>query len=220
MSKSVKEQFEVRPIPTEQTKNWILKKHYAKRMPPISYAFGLYDESKSLQGIMTFGIPASRFDLDFQPYELNRLVVNEGLGKNVLSYFVGQTLKKFPEKACIVSYADPNNGHHGYIYQATNWIYTGVSSPHDKWFIDGRELHEKSIFNMWGTNSVEGLKRKGLTVTIEKQEPKHRYFYFINDEGGVLKGVILGKYRVLPYPKGDNLRYDASYEPTTQGVLI
>ena len=24
---------------------------------------------------------------------------------------------------------------------------------------------------------------------------------------------------IFPYPKGDNQRYDASYEPTTQGVL-
>ena len=27
-------------------------------------------------------------------------------------------------------------------------------------------------------------------------------------------------YKVEPYPKGNNKKYDASYEPTTQGVLF
>jgi len=57
--------------------------------------------------------------------ELNRLVIDEGSKKNVLSFFVSQTLKKLPCPNVVVSYADTSQNHHGYIYQATNWIYTG-----------------------------------------------------------------------------------------------
>lgn len=31
---------------------------------------------------------------------------------------------------------------------------------------------------------------------------------------------ISSDYGILPYPKGDNSNYDASYEPTRQGIMI
>ena len=37
-----KEDWEVRPISAEDCKEWFLFKHYAHRMPTISYAFGLF----------------------------------------------------------------------------------------------------------------------------------------------------------------------------------
>lgn len=73
---------------------WLLKKHYAKRIPNISICFGLIIDDK-IEGICTFGSPGSRFNFSIQPYELNRLVVNEGLGKNILSKFVSKCLKLF-----------------------------------------------------------------------------------------------------------------------------
>lgn len=203
-------------IPQSQTKEWILKKHYAHRMPPISFSFGLYDEG--LVGVCTFGIPASRFEDLQQPYELNRLCVNDGLPKNALSFFVSQCLKLFPKNNVIVSYADPNNGHHGYIYQATNWLYTGLSVAHDNWYINGQLLHEKTIFNQYGTNSVDQLRKMGLDVRSEKTLPKYRYFYLVGDKK--FKKSIKLKYPILPYPKGENKRYDSSHKPTTQETLF
>ena len=50
--------MKVLPIKNEETEPWLLQKHYAKRMPQIMYAFGLYEES-SLVGVVTYGIPAS-----------------------------------------------------------------------------------------------------------------------------------------------------------------
>lgn len=32
----------VKPIKSFECREWLLNKHYAKRMPSISYAFGLY----------------------------------------------------------------------------------------------------------------------------------------------------------------------------------
>ena len=48
----------VSPIQHYETKEWLLKKHYAKRMPSISYAFGLYIDHM-LVGICTYGMPPS-----------------------------------------------------------------------------------------------------------------------------------------------------------------
>lgn len=214
---SIKDIYSVRPIKKQETYEWLLRKHYAKRIPPISYAFGLYDAISTLVGVVTFGIPASRFEFQTQPYELNRLCVDGGLEKNVLSFFVSQSLTLFPEQALIVSYADPNQGHQGYIYQATNWLYTGVSSAEKKMFVNGKELHRKTFYNSYGTSSIGELEKLGLEIDFEPQEGKHRYFWATTK---LLKQELIAKYELLPYPKGDNKRYDASYEPTTQSVLF
>jgi len=84
---------------------------------------------------MTIGKPASPSLCDgvcgkqfsVYVYELNRLCVDEGLEKNVLSYFVSNCLKIIKDDLIIVSYADKQMNHNGYIYQATNWIYTGAT---------------------------------------------------------------------------------------------
>ena len=50
--------MEVQPIPTADAKPWILNRHYAKRMCPISYAFGIY-ENQNMIGVVTYGTPLS-----------------------------------------------------------------------------------------------------------------------------------------------------------------
>ena len=50
--------LKVLPIKSVDTYNWLLKKHYAKRIPNITNAFGLFDESE-LIGVVTYGIPPS-----------------------------------------------------------------------------------------------------------------------------------------------------------------
>jgi len=212
--------YTVRQIPASQTYEWLLKKHYVHRIPPISFAFGLYSVDNILQGVCTLGIPASRFNLNNTVYELNRLVVNIGLPSGTLSYFVARCLKLFPERpVIIVSYADANVGHHGYIYQSTNWLYTGLSASEDNFIVDGKQLHRKTLYNIYGISSVSGLAKQH-EVKIEEQSGKHRYFMFLGSKSQVKEIKKNFPYQQIPYPKGDNQRYDASYEPPTQGVLV
>jgi len=200
-------------------KKWLLEKHYAKRMPPINVAFGVMVE-KRLQGVCTFAIPASRFSFSKQPYELNRLVTNDDLPKNTLSFFVGKALQMFPEPSIIVSYADENYGHHGYIYQATNWIYTGRSSAEKRVFLDGKELHRRTLYDKYGTSSIPKLKDMGFDVEVKKQLGKYRYFQTTGDKSDKrkFKKEILEKYDELPYPKGENQNYDSG-EPIKQRLF-
>ena len=126
-----------------------------------------------------------------------------------------------PKPLILLSYSDTNFGHHGYIYQATNWIYTGISKGRNT-FIDsnGNEVHEKTVFDRYGTNQMEKLSKLGFT-RLQKL-PKHRYFYLLADKKELKKmeATLLERYPKQPYPKGDNNRYEATYQPTTQGVLI
>ena len=84
---SIKEKYKVKSIAKYLCKDWLLHKHYAKRIPSISYAFGLFDDN--LIGILTIGKPASSTlcigvcgkENAEKVYELNRLCVNDGLEK-------------------------------------------------------------------------------------------------------------------------------------------
>lgn len=226
---SIKNKYTVKSIDSYLCKEWCLKKHYAKRLPPIEYAFGIYDLDNYLQGICTFGTPVSStlrnlWNNEFKLMELNRLVINEGLDKNILSYFVGQCLKMMPKPLVIASYADTSKNHNGYIYQATNWIYTGLSTPFKDYYIKGKEhLHNGSIMDMsrGQQNRVQWLREKfGDDLIMIDRPQKHRYFYFIGSKNECKKMKQMLPYKIEPYPKGENKRYDASYIPSTQIELF
>jgi len=214
----IKNNYKVIPIQSYECNDWILYKHYAKRIPSISYAFGLFIDNV-LNGICTFGFPPNynynNGKCVFNNYscltlELNRLVVNDGLPSNSLSYFVSSCLKMLPSPCCIVSYADQNNGHNGYIYQATNWIYTGVSDVKYKYiFEDGSEFDIR-----------RGIDRKGKIVDKIKLKPTHRYIYFVGSKKEIKIMKKEFKMKIHPYPKGENKKYDASYIPISQKKLF
>ena len=160
---SIKDEYKVIPIPSGQTYDWLLNKHYAKRIPSISYAFGLYDNNNDLQGVCTFGMTANNnlneVVTDCKTVELNRLVVNEGLPKNTLSYFVAGSLNLLPQPIIIISYADSGQGHRGYIYQATNWSYTGMGKDDYEFIKGNRQYHRKMIYDLLGTGSMENATK-------------------------------------------------------------
>jgi len=219
--------FKVKPIDYQDCKEWFLKKHYAHRIPPIEYCFGLYDE-ELLIGVCSYGTPASsvlrNLFPSFKLFELNRLVVNENLPKNTLSYFVSQTFYFMPKPIVLVSYADTSHNHKGYIYQATNWIYTGLSAKFMDYMVKGMEhLHGASIFDMsrGKENRVQWLKDKfGDRLYMKERPRKHRYFYFLGDKREKKQMLKELPYSIEPYPKGDNKRYDAKYQTTTQIKLL
>ena len=232
----MKKNYKVQKIKNQECKEWFLHKHYAKRIPSISYAFGLY-EGFVLVGVCSFGRPMApslikgAFNGLYQDsfLELNRLVINEGQDKNVLSFFVSQSLKQLPKPNVIVSYADTSQNHHGYIYQATNWIYTGLSFKKQDYKIKGLEhLHSASITDSLGrTDKKKGLKQIALLrekygddLYLIDRPRKHRYFYFIGtkkDKKEMLRNLA---YEIEPYPKGDNSRYDSSHLAATQTLLF
>lgn len=235
----LKDKYVVKPIDSHSYTDWIMKKHYAKRMPSITYAFGLFNTENILQGCCTFGRPASMplikncFGGHYQDcfLELNRLVINDGLEKNALSYFVSKSLKKLPQPNVIVSYADTSQHHFGYIYQSTNWYYSGLSEKFNDYMVKGLEhLHPATIMDLVGRSDgekghldkVKLLKARfgADNVYLVSRAQKHRYFYFLGNKKTKMDMLSNIKYPRLPYPKGQNIRYDASYNPVLQLLLF
>lgn len=235
---SIKNKYRVISIKTETVKEWFLKKHYAKRIPSISFCFALLNEQNITVGVCSFGRPIAHalvqhaFKGEYQDnfLELNRLVTNDDLDKNACSFFLGQCLKQLPNPKVIVSYADSSQNHNGYIYQATNWIYTGLSAKFMDYMVKGYEhLHSASVMDMVGRsdtnghlNKVELLKQKFGEDNVYQVERsrKHRYFYFLGNKNDKKNMINKLKYKVFSYPKGKNKNYDASYKPSVQTTLF
>ena len=225
-TKGCSSELTVRPIGTDETREWFLYKHYAKRLPNTVYAFGLYDGAR-LVGVCSFGVPPSPSliigsmgeEYKDRFLELNRLCVEEGLPPNSLSFFVSRCLRMLPAPMVVVSYADTAMGHHGYIYQATNFLYTGLTKPHKEYSLEGSDnKHSRHLLDSLG--GINEAKRKGVALTEGQRSLKHRYFFFCGTKKQRSKMLADLKYAVLPYPKGNNARYDASYQTHNQGILF
>lgn len=141
------------------------------------------------------------------PFKLKRTEVCEltrvALTKHVnpVSKFLAISLKlikkKMPKMKMVVSYADPEQDHHGGIYQATNWIYLGETKPatHFK-TSDGFNIHSKTL-----CTGRKGLATKLVNEgkIVRVKTTKHKYIYPLERE-------LWDKWKekAKPYPKRDN----------------
>lgn len=219
----------VNQISIAEVEPWILNRHYAKRLCPISYAFGAWKEKK-LIGVVTYGTPASsslRAGICGKEWansviELNRLCCDSE--KNLASIIVGRSLKLLPKPSIVISYADLNQGHVGYVYQATNFIYTGLSAKRTDWAIKGLEhLHGATIADesRGKKNRAKWMREKyGENFYLKERSRKHRYVYFCANKKEKQKMVASLLYKIEPYPKGETKRYDVSAQIKTQMCLI
>ena len=223
-SSLIKNNYEVRKIDNSETWPFLLKKHYLKRIPSISFSFGLYKVNtkfKAIEGVVTFGIPVSKElrlnicgeKFEKKVYELNRLCLlhNE---KNLASYLVSNAIKQLPKPTIIISFADTEL-HCGYIYQATNFNYIGKTKAHLRWRnVDGK--HSRSIKK----GQFGEIIKNNKDWWQEREKPKHRYIYFHTSK--TLKKHLIKnlQHPIENYPKIDNKNYDSGGDCERQGVLF
>ena len=220
----------VSPIPSNEAEPWLLVRHYAKRKCPISYAFGAFINNEII-GIVTFGTPLSSTlrdgicgkDNSSFVLELNRLCCKTQ--KNLASILVGRSLAMLPHPSIVVSYADTGQGHVGYVYQATNFIYTGLSAQFKDPMVKGMENKHHTTIGDEGRghpSRVEFLRQKygNENVYYIERNRKHRYVFFCGSKTQKRNFIKCLKYSVKAYPKGETQRYDASGEIQTQSTLF
>jgi hypothetical protein len=207
------EGYYVRQIDSKNTYDFLLNIHYAKRIPSISYAYGLFS-SDELAGVITYGIPASpslckgvageRWRKDV--IELNRLCLKHNR-PNEASRLVGASLRLLPKPKIVVSYADTAQEHTGFVYQATNFLYTGITVKRTEWTVRGLEhLHTKAISNMAGGKGLDAIKEiYGDRFYYRDRSQKHRYVFIVGDKKQKKEILADIKYPVLPYPKETSL---------------
>jgi hypothetical protein len=87
----------------------------------------------------------------------------------------------------IISYADPEQGHHGGIYQAGNWIYCGRSQAQQEVIYKGEVMHKRTANALFGT--IKGMQKSAIFW-------KHKYLMPLDAE---MRAKILPLAK--PYPK-------------------
>lgn len=168
--------------------NW----HYSGCLPvPPLVKVGVWENEKYI-GCLIFSRGASPslfkpFNLEqTQGCELTRVALTDHITpvSRLMSIAFKFLKKSNPDLELIVSFADPAEGHHGGIYQATNWIYTGESSKSYS-FLDktGRKWHSRQVSEK-GWNIQQGVKRKCVKpseCTKIENPGKHRYILPLKD---------------------------------------
>lgn len=244
----------VAPIAKSIAKDMIVTYHYTHAWTMCRYAFGIFymgDErdvfgnNEKLIGCAIYGFPVGAkaatsicegLSKD-NALELTRLFVHDGYGSNIESYALGQTFKWFKENdteiKLLLSYADSGQEHLGKIYQATNWIYQGVSSEIALMPNYGISLtkdpygwiHSRTVFSKWGSNNLDHLKREigkeGYTEFWRRKEPdKHRYVQILGNKKEKRELHSKLKHQIRDYPKNAEEfipqieRHETVYEPT------
>jgi hypothetical protein len=190
---------------------FIIGIHYAKRWPSISYAFGLFDGDE-LIGVCTYGTPPSaplRRGIAGDEnigivLELNRLCLKYNR-KNEASFLVGKSLKMLPTPKIVVSFADTEQCHTGVVYQACNFIYTGLSAKRTDWKVRGKEhLHGQTIADEFRgvENRAQAMRDKyGDDFYLKPRSRKHRYIYFLGSHKFKKQAMKALKYGTENYPK-------------------
>lgn len=227
--------MEVLRVSPAETYPWLLGVHYARRIPNIMFAFGLFDGREPL-GYVTYGCPSSAplrsgvagDENASAVIELNRLVFAKGV-TNGPSMLVGRSMQMLPKPAIVVSFADCAQGHIGYVYQACNFIYTGLSAKRTDWKLRGQEgLHGQSIADMSrsaaggerGSRAAFMREKFGEDFYLEDRPRKHRYIYVCGSRTQRKRIAKAIRYPTEAYPKGDTSRYEVSTPECVQPQLF
>jgi hypothetical protein len=197
--------YTIRLVDNKLATEIVIRNHYLHRRAPCSIAFGLFDGCEII-GVIMYGTPSSAPlrsgicgpDFSMNVIELTRLWIKDGTQKNSESYLIGNTLRRCG-KEIVVSYAEIDEGHVGTVYQATNWIYTGLSAKRTNWTIDGDTRHCQTLADQYTSSEIRN--KYGASFSLVDRPRKHRYIYF--NCGPRRRKYLLSmlRYPVLPYPK-------------------
>lgn len=230
-----KNKIYLKPISKDVAKALIIKNHYTHQCSQATISLGvfckteednnpLYVENEKLIGTIIYNTPVGR-DVwksispklkTGQVFELTRLWVADGYGRNIESYCIARSFdwlrKNEPNIKCLISYADPSESHLGIIYQATNWLYQKVSNGSDMYhkslfyysFDECKTwIHQKTIFDKYQVGGLTQLKEKlPKPFWIKNIAKKHRYIYILTTNKKEKREIMNTlKYEISPYPK-------------------
>jgi hypothetical protein len=187
--RSTVKSLEVRAVSPNTIRPLIEERHYLRSMPAVSkLCFGVYLRD-ALEGAVVFTSGprhGHRLLQAAKPQDVSvlaRLWLSDNLPKNSESRVIGVVLRiirKSTSWKVLISYADPNAGHLGTIYQATGWYYLGQTEANSYIELDGDTYHPRTIYNRYGSNSLTHLRATGIAATRFAMRGKHRYVYVLN----------------------------------------
>jgi hypothetical protein len=190
--------------------NW----HYSESMPAGKLVkVGAWEEGKFI-GVVLFGRGAnpkisSPYGLkQIECCELVRIALHQHFNpvSKIVAIAVRFLKKNSPGIRLIVSYADTGQNHLGSIYQAGNWIYEGYFGGESLVVVNGRKMHRRQAYSLYGTTRPTG------SVNVPASG-KHKYLMPLDNE---MREKILPLAK--PYPKrAQSIENDAPGIPAGGG---
>lgn len=159
--------------------NW----HYSQCMPAgKTVKIGVWENGKFI-GVVIFSRGAnntlgSPYRLtQFEVCELTRVALNkhESSVTKIVSIAIKMLRKQSRGIRLIISFADPEQGHKGGIYQGGNWVYCGTTNSADEYIVNGKRLHGRSMRSLYGTHVGKPF------ITQIKGSSKYRYLMPLDD---------------------------------------
>lgn len=204
MSSPDKPVLKVAPCSHEAAKYAVENWHYSRSFPAGKlFKMGAWEGDKYV-GCVIFGYGATPYL--GKPYGLVQTEVCELVRvalrshkwpvSRIMRFALKSLRQENPGIRLVVSFADPEQGHHGGVYQATGWVYTGTSADSKFYIVNGKLMHPRSVIAAGGQNSIAGARRIDPNAAEQIVRGKHRYLYPL-DEAMKRKIEHLRK----PYPK-------------------
>lgn len=164
--------------------------HYSKCMPAgKTVKVGVWEQGQFV-GCVIFSRGATK-DLG-KPYGLTQLesceLTRVALDKHetpvtrIIAIALKFLKRNSPGLRLIVSFADPEQGHHGGIYQAGNWIYAGRSKSAEEYIVNRKRMHGRSMRALYGTHLGKDF------IKTTQGSSKFRYLMPLDD---AIKATIM-----------------------------
>jgi hypothetical protein len=193
--------------------------HYSKTVPVGKLVkIGAWESGKFI-GVVLFSWGANKslgqpYGLEMtQCCELVRIALTSHVApvSRIMAIALKFLKANSPGLRLVVSFADPLAGHHGGIYQAGNWIYSGRCAPSFEYILNGKRLNKRAFTgNQFGKTASKAEIPAGA---LRVQTPgKHRYLMPL-DEDMKQRVSPLSK----PYPKRAKQAMASSPEAQRQG---
>jgi hypothetical protein len=186
----------------QAAKHAVEKWHYSQRLPmPPLVKVGAWEGGKFI-GCVLFGRGANNaigreYRLtQLEACELVRIALtsHETPVSRIASLAIRFLQKQSPGVRLVISYADAEQGHHGGVYQAMNWLYVGRSMGSTEFFHEGRWKHNREVTSgaFGGARAVADIS----SLPKRKTQGKHKYLMPLDD---AMRAQIAPLAK--PYPK-------------------
>jgi hypothetical protein len=181
--------------------NW----HYSGCLPIGKLVkVGAWENGKFI-GVVLFGRGTSpqlgsKYSLgQDQCVELVRVALRDHASpvSRIMAIALRMLKKSNPNLRLVISFASQDEGHHGGIYQATNWVYNGTTSPQDEFMFKGKRATDRQVSQFVKETRI-GRKQWELRGVLKRlpTRPKHRYLMPLDPD---MRARILPLAK--PYPK-------------------
>ena len=197
----------VAPATTRDVQEFSRRYHYTGTGGNASWRWGLW-HGVTLLGVVAYNLPTretcqsvfgpEHFD---KVWHMGRLALADDAPPNSESRLIGGSLRAIRREHehvwGVLTYAATDVGHLGYVYQATNALYTGVGG-HAVVYIDQRGQRRSDYYSSAYVSRSDAIAQGW---TVGEGGPKHRYLYVLGSKTQRRQRMEQLRLPILPYPK-------------------